>query len=138
MRRGVDGAVPAVAGNSSGATSGKSKRSCSGSEINRLRKETLNLRGVAELSILSIWQETAAMRDVRPAYVGSGVMNVAFAISLTRLLTLQDSPQSGHSERQVRAVTSREQSQQSKFIRSPRRRGQGAWVKSLDPAPWPS
>ena len=38
----------------SGATSGKSKRSCSGSEINRLRKETLNLRGVAELSILSM------------------------------------------------------------------------------------
>ena len=53
MRRGVDGAVPAVAGNSSGATSGKSKGSCSGSEINRFRKETLNLRGVAELSILS-------------------------------------------------------------------------------------
>ena len=71
MRRRVDGAVPAVAGNSSGATSGKSKRSCSSSEINRLRKETLNLRGVAELSILSMWQETAAMREVRPAYVGS-------------------------------------------------------------------
>ena len=33
----------------SGATSGKSKRSCSGSEINRLRKETLNLGGVQEL-----------------------------------------------------------------------------------------
>ena len=72
MRRRVDGAVPAVVGNSSGATSGKSKRSCSSSEINRLRKETLNLRGVAELSILSMWQETAAMRDVKPAYVGSG------------------------------------------------------------------
>ena len=71
MRRRVDGAVPAVVGNSSGATSGKSKRSCSSSEINRLRKETLNLRGVAELSILSMWQETAAM-DVKPAYVGSG------------------------------------------------------------------
>ena len=62
MRRGVDGAVPAVAGNSSGATSGKFKRSCSGSEINRLRKEKLNACGVAELSILSMWQETAAMR----------------------------------------------------------------------------
>ena len=90
MRRGVDGAVPVVAGNSSGATSGKSKRSWSGSEINRLRKETLNYAALP--SILSIWQETAAMRDVRPAYVGSGVMNVAFAISLTRLLTLHDSP----------------------------------------------
>jgi len=44
--RGVDGTVPAVAGNSSGATSGKSKRSCSGSEINRLRNETLNFRGL--------------------------------------------------------------------------------------------
>ena len=65
MRRRVDGAVPAVAGDSSGATSGKSKRSCSSSEINRLRKETLNLRGVAELSILSMWQETAAMRETR-------------------------------------------------------------------------
>ena len=62
MRRGVDGAVPAVAGNSSGATSGKSKRNCSGGEINRLRKEKLNVCGVAELSILSIWQKTAAMR----------------------------------------------------------------------------
>ena len=50
MRRGVDGAVPAVAGNSSGATSGKSKRSCSGGEINRLRKETLNLSGAANLA----------------------------------------------------------------------------------------
>ena len=62
MRRGVDDAVPAVAGNSSGATSGRSKRSCSGSEINRLRKEKLNVCGVAKLSILSMWQETAAMR----------------------------------------------------------------------------
>ena len=31
-----------------GATSGKSERSCSGGEVNRLGKETLNLRGVAE------------------------------------------------------------------------------------------
>ena len=72
MRRRVDDAVPAVAGNSLGAASGKSKRICSSSEINRVRKEMLNLAGVVELSILPMWQETAATRDVRPAYVGSG------------------------------------------------------------------
>ena len=69
MRRGVDGAVQAVAGNSSGATSGKSKRSCSG---NQSAPQTVNLRGVAELSILSMWQE-AAMRDVRPRLCRLGV-----------------------------------------------------------------
>ena len=53
-------------------TSGKSKGSCSGGEINRFGEETLNRRGLAELSTLSMWQETAAMRDVSPAYVGSG------------------------------------------------------------------
>jgi hypothetical protein len=35
-------------------------------------EETLNRPGVAELSTVSMWQETAAMRDVSPAYVGSG------------------------------------------------------------------
>jgi hypothetical protein len=53
-------------------TSGKSKGSCLGGEINRLGEETLNRSGVAELSTVSMWQETAAMRDVSPAYVGSG------------------------------------------------------------------
>ena len=70
MRRGVDGAVQAVAGNSSGATSGKSKRSCSGNQS--APQGEVNLRGVAELSILSMWQE-AAMRDVRPRLCRLGV-----------------------------------------------------------------
>jgi hypothetical protein len=52
------------------------KGSCSGGEINRFGEETLNRRGVAELSTLSMWQETAAMRDVNPAYVGSGFISL--------------------------------------------------------------
>ena len=76
MRSKVDVPVPAVPGGSSGVTSGKSKGSCLGGEINRLGEETLNRPGVAELSTVSMWQETAAMRDVSPAYVGLGIIRV--------------------------------------------------------------